>query len=267
MSHLRRLWAGMLTRNVEDAGTDSRIALTVEGTQLTFPDTAQEDQERGRANLYEVAVQNHNIIPENLSNSSIRAVILGSDAWRPEHFVVWGERFTGGAIVPLAIETGISAQLSTDSSEGNAALPLRLVGTGSSSMNINRLLLMMTTANSDDAGTNDKINLTITTTGGEVVDFDIPDTPQDDQERGQANLYFVSVNSPFTRNSLGSNSIRLSTSGTDAWRPASLFLFGLDDAAGRPEALVPLVNLRSWPLAQLSTDSSEGSGSVTLPLL
>jgi hypothetical protein len=267
MSHLRRLWAGMLTRNVEDAGTDSRIALTVEGTQLTFPDTAQEDQERGRANLYEVAVQNHNIIPENLSNSSIRAVILGSDAWRPEHFVVWGERFTGGAIVPLAIETGISAQLSTDSSEGNAALPLRLVGTGSRSMNINRLLLMMTTANSDDAGTNDKINLTITTTGEEVVDFDIPDTPQDDQERGQANLYFVPVNSPFTRNSLGSNSIRLSTSGTDAWRPASLFLFGLDDAAGRPEALVPLVNLRSWPLGQLSTDSSEGSGSVTLPLL
>jgi hypothetical protein len=267
MSHLRRLWAGMLTRNVEDAGTDSRIALTVEGTQLTFPDTAQEDQERGRANLYEVGVQNHNIIPENLSNSSIRAVILGSDAWRPEHFVVWGERFTGGAIVPLAIETGISAQLSTDSSEGNAALPLRLVGTGSRSMNINRVLLMMTTANSDDAGTNDKINLTITTTGEEVVDFDIPDTPQDDQERGQANLYFVPVNSPFTRNSLGSNSIRLSTSGTDAWRPASLFLFGLDDAAGRPEALVPLVNLRSWPLGQLSTDSSEGSGSVTLPLL
>jgi hypothetical protein len=267
MSHLRRLWAGMLTRNVEDAGTDSRIALTVEGTQLTFPDTAQEDQERGRANLYEVGVQNHNIIPENLSNSSIRAVILGSDAWRPEHFVVWGERFTGGAIVPLAIETGISAQLSTDSSEGNAALPLRLVGTGSRSMNINRLLLMMTTVNSDDAGTNDKINLTITTTGEEVVDFDIPDTPQDDQERGQANFYFAPVNSPFTRNSLGSNSIRLSTSGTDAWRPASLFLFGLDDAAGRPEALVPLVNLRSWPLGQLSTDSSEGSGSVTLPLL
>jgi hypothetical protein len=167
MSHLRRLWAGMLTRNVEDAGTDSRIALTVEGTQLTFPDTAQEDQEGGRANLYEVGVQNHNIIPENLNNSSIRAVILGSDAWRPEHFVVWGERFTGGAIVPLAIETGITAQLSTDSSEGNAALPLRLVGTGSRSMNINRLLLMMTTANSDDAGTNDKINLTITnTTGG-----------------------------------------------------------------------------------------------------
>jgi hypothetical protein len=268
MSHLRRLWAGMLTRNVEDAGTDSRIALTVEGTQLTFPDTAQEDQERGRANLYEVGVQNHNIIPENLSNSSIRAVILGSDAWRPEHFVVWGERFTGGAIVPLAIETGITAQLSTDSSEGNAALPLRLVGTGSRSMNINRLLLMMTTANSDDAGTNDKINLTVTTsTGGEVVDFDIPDTPQDDQEKGQANLYFVPVNSPFTRNSLGSNSIRLSTSGTDAWRPASLFLFGLDDAAGRPEALVPLVHLRTWPFEQLSTDSSEGSESVTLPRL
>lgn len=267
MSHLRRLWAGMLTRNTEDDGTNSRIALSVDGTQLTFEDSSQEDQERGQANLYEVQVAGNNIIPENLNDSSIRAIILGDDAWRPEHFVVWGERFTSGAITPLAIETGISVQLSTDSGEGNSFLPLRLVGQGSSSMTINRLLLMMTTADSEDAGTNDKISLQVTTSGGiQVVNF-IPDTPQDEQERGQANFYFVPVDSPFTRNSLTGNSIRLSTSGTDAWLPAKFFLFGLDDAAGRPESLVPLVNLRTWPLGQLSTDSSEGQGSVTLPLL
>lgn len=265
MSHLRRLWAGMLTRNTEDDGTDSSIALTIEGTQLTFQDSSQEDQERGQANLYEVGVAGNNIIPENLNNSSIRTVILGDDAWRPEHFVVWGERFTSGAIVPLAIETDISVQLSTDSGEGNSSLPLRLVGQGGGNMTINRLLLMMTTADQDNAGTNDKINLRITTSGGlRVVDF-IPDTPQDDQERGQANLYFVPVDTPFTKNSLADNSIRLSTSGTDAWLPAKFFLFGLDDAGGRPEALVPLVNIRTWTLGQMSTDSSEGQPSVTLP--
>ena len=267
MPRLRRLWVGMLTRNIEDAGTNSRIALSIDGTQLTFQDTSQEDQERGQANLYEVQVAGNNIIPENLNNSSIRAVILGDDAWRPEQLFTWGERFTSGAITPLAIETDISVQLSTDPGEGNSFLPLRLVGQGSASMTINRLLLMMTTADSEDSGTNDRISLRITTSGGlRVVDF-IPDTPQDEQERGQANFYFVPVDSPFTKNSLAGNSIRLSTSGTDAWLPASFFLFGLDDAGGRPESLVPLVNLRTWTLGSLSTDSSEGQGSVTLPLL
>ncbi len=269
MSHLRRLWTGMLTRNRDDAGTDSRIALIIEGTQLTLPaDPAQEDQETGQANVYEIGVAANNIVPEDLSDSSIRVAILGNDAWRPEHFVVWGERFTGGAIVPLAIETGIGAQLSTDPSEGNASLPLRLVGLGSATRVINRLLVMMTTANSDDAGTDSAINLRVTTNGGtEVVDFDFPETPQEEQETGQANLYLVPVGSGFTKASLAANAIRLTISGTDSWLLNSFFVFGLDDAAGRPEFLVPLVNLRTWPFGSMSTDPNEGSSSVTLPLL
>jgi len=259
----------MVKRNIEDAGTDSRIALIIGGRQLNFPeDTPQEDQERGKANLHEFGVAGDNIVPENLNNSSIRVAILGGGAFRPEQFVVWGERFTGGAIVPLAIETGIGAQLSTESGEGNASLPLRLVQLGNANMTIDRLLVMMTTANGEDAGTNDTINLSITISGGNrVVDHDIEDTPQDDQETGQANLYFVPVDSPFRKSSLAGNSIRLSTKGEDAWLPASFFLFGLDDASGRPEALVPLVNLRTWTLGKLSTASNEGRASVTLPLL
>jgi hypothetical protein len=270
MSHLRRLWTGILTRNKNDeSGTDSRIALIIEGTQLTLPDDpVQADQERGQANLYEIGVAANNIVPEDLTDSSIRLAILGNNAWRPEHFVVWGERFTGGAIVPLAIETDISAELSTDPDEGNVSLPLRLVGFGSATRVINRLLVMMTTASSDDAGTDNGITLRVTTSGGtEVVDFDFPETPQEEQERGQANLYLVPVGSGFTKASLAANSIRLSISGTDAWLPGSLFIFGLDDAAGRPEFLVPLVNLRTWPFGLMSTDSNEGRSSVTLPLL
>jgi hypothetical protein len=59
--------AGMVTRNTEDAGTDSRIALIIGGRQLNFPeDTPQEDQERGKANLHEFGVAGDNIVPENL---------------------------------------------------------------------------------------------------------------------------------------------------------------------------------------------------------
>jgi hypothetical protein len=268
MSHLRRLWAGMRTRENADAETDSRVALVIGNRQLNFADGSQDDQGRGQANLYEFDVANDNIVPENLNDNSIRVTILGNDAWRPQDVVAWGERFTGGAITPLAIETGISAQLSTDPGEGNASLALRLVAQGSAGMRINRLLVMMTTASAADSGTDDRISLRVTTGAGiEVVHFDIPDTPQLDQETGQANFYFVPVDSPFTRAGLGAGAIRLSTSGTDAWSPASFFIFGLDDAAGRPEQLVPLVNVRRWNLGQLSTDPTEGNASVTLPLL
>ena len=270
MSHIRRVWAGMLTRNTNNSGTNSPIVLIVneDGTDRlhnTFSDTPQEDQEQGQANIYEVDVAANNITPENLNNSSIRVGIRGNDAWRPEHFVVWGERATGGAILPLAIETDLTLQISTDRSEGNLSFPLRLAGLGNVGMRINRLLMLMTTANVRDAGTNSRVTLQISSGGGIIVDFDLPDTPQDEQERGQANLYFVPVNTPFTKRGLNPSGISLTIGGTDAWMPASFFLFGLDDAAGRPEALVPLVHIRNWNLGQLSTDSSEGVSSVTLP--
>ncbi len=53
--------------------------------------------------------------------------------------------------------------------------------------------MLMTRSNEDDAGTDSGIRLQITVNGGEVVDFLVPDTPQRDQERGQANWYFVPV--------------------------------------------------------------------------
>lgn len=271
MSHLATLWMGTLTRNVDEAGTDNRIELIVNENGLerlhhTFPDTAQEDQERGKANLYKVEVATKNIVPEALNDSSIRVGIKGDDAWHPQHMVIWGSRFSGGAVIPLAIETDLTVKLSTKASEGVSSIPLRLVSLGSGAMQINRLLMLMTTSTTRDAGTNSAIELEISTAAGLIVDFDVPDTPQDDQETGEANLYFVPVASSFTKNSLSGGSIRLRIKGDDAWRPTSFFLFGLDDAAGRPEFLVPLVHLRTWPFGQLSTDSSEGVASVSLPL-
>jgi len=263
MPHLRRLWAGMLTRYTVRSGTRDPIVLIVNENGIdrlhyTFPGDYHH-----KAELYEVNVAANNIIPENLNNSSIRVGIRGEDLWRPEHFVVWGERFTGGAIIPLAIETGLIG-ISADASEGNLSFPLRLVGLGNEDMPINRLLMLMTTAE-EDAETNSPITLQISSEGSPIVDFDFPDTPQWDQEWGQANLYFVPVISPFTKRGLARDAISLRIRGDDAWLPASFFLIGLDDAKGRPEALVPLVHVRNWTLGWLSTDTSEGVPSVRLP--
>lgn len=273
MPDLTHLWAGMLTRNSPGyAGTNSRIVLIVcqngfDRLHHTFSDTPQDDQERGQANLYELNVATNNIDPDALDNSSIRVGIRGDDLWCPEHFVVWGE-CTDGTIRPLAIETDLSVRLSTAQDEGNLSLPLRLVNPADERMPIRRLLMLMTTADEPNAGTDSPIELQITSGGSLVVDFDIPDTPQAEQERAQANFYFVPVSSPFTKADLTSTSIRLRIRGGDMWIPGSFFLFGLDDAEGRPESLVPLVHIPTWrPRRRLSTDSSEGVSSVELELV
>ncbi len=273
MSHLSSIYVGMLTKNTSDSGTNSKTVLIVNDDGIdrlhhTFGDTSQDDQEQGQANVYRVGVAGSNIIPEHLNNSSVRVGIRGDDLWRPQHYVVWGERLSNGEKIPIAIETDINAGLSTDNTEGPVSLPLRLVNKGSDSMRINRLLLMMTTANSANAGTDSRVELQISSNSGNLlVDFDIPDTPQSDQEKGQANFYFIPVSNPFSKSNLNNRSIRLSIQGTDAWRISSLYLFGLDDATGRPEFLVPLVHISNWSFGELSTDPSEGNASVLLPLV
>lgn len=267
---LQRLWAGMLTKTQQWSETDDPTVLIVsedghERLHHTFLDTAQDDQERGDANLYSVNVSTKNINRNNLTNSSVRVGIRGEDLWRPLHYFVWAAE--GSKVYPIAIETELNTGLSTDHSEGNISLPLRLVKLGSSKLKINRLLVLMTTRNTEWSESSSDISLRVTKPGGAtVVDFDFPSTEQQDQQRGQANFYFAPVNTSFSRSELNAQSIRLTISGNDVWRPRSFFVFGLDDASGRPEAIVPLVHVPNWALSNLSTDPSEGQASVTLPL-
>ncbi len=273
MPQLRRIWFAMLTRDSTDAGTDSRIALSINDAQLNFRDTSQDDQERGKANLYETNVTPGNINTEDLNNSAIRVLNLGADQWAPQHFIVWGET-VDRAVFSLAAETDITKRLSTDPNEGNALQPLRTVGQGVEAT-FTRLLFMMTTVDGDDpfidfpTGTNDAINLTVRNSDGvPVVNFDIPNTSQDEQESGQANMYFVPAVAPFTRNDV--SHISLSIAGEDAWRPESMFIFGLDGPAQsteRPTFLAPLVHLPDWPFSDLSTNTNEGHPTIQLPLL
>lgn len=289
---LRRLWVAMLTRDREDAGTDSRIALTVreDGADRLyhlFPDTPQNDQERGQPNLYEVPeelVLSAKISPERFVVAGVD--IRGDDAWQPEVFFVWGERLGDGAIIPLALNLkpdfspdNQRVTLSTDPDEGPSGIPLQRVNLGTQQTRIESLLLAINTSSAEDSGTDDRLELRVLPTGLPLLTQRVPfpdDTPQEDLETGLPNLYESRVGIPgpffpaFTRAQLLPNSISLAIAGDDAWTPSSFFMFGLDSHsfANRPvREVVPLVHLPVWNLAPLSTDPDEGRSEVVLPLV
>lgn len=281
-----RLWVAMRTWNTKNSGTDSPIVLIIheeppsdsprDSIHHTFSDTAQKDQEKGQANLYDFEPDPSPLPDYHLADSSIRIGIRGRDKWRPEHIAVWGvgpkrwlDRDAGDIAVPLGIETDIKTVLSTDNGEGNLSIPIRRAYVGYGDMMIQRLLMVMRTADYKYSGTDSPIQLRVEVPGANATVYDIPDTPQKEQERGQANLYFVPVANPFTWNDLNSGgSVTLRIGGSDAWRPDSFFLFGLDEASDKPRDMVPLVSEPAWSYGWTSQDPAEDSkeGHVELPL-
>jgi len=288
---LNRLWMAMLTRESADSDTDSSINLSlntdgVERLNRSFPDSQQTDQERGVANLYDIDVANNGILTEQLTDSSIRLGINGDDAWRPQHVFVFGEGFSRTGLnetLALAIETDIGTTLSTDSGEGSPSVPLHLVGHGNGNQIIRRLFILLRSigSNREPSGgggasavphrmlTDAPLELQIVSQGRLAVLFQIRDTPQEDLEFGEANFYTMPVIVPFTRAQLDADSITLRVLGMDDYEPLSLFIFGSDQATGRPTSLVPLVSISNWEqagLAAIDYDPTNGTGSVTLPL-
>jgi len=290
---LGRLWVAMLTRDEEDSGTDSQIALTVkeDGADRLyhlFPDTSQNDQERGQPNLYEVPeelVLSAKISPENFVVAGVD--IRGDDAWQPEVFFVWGERLGDGAIIPLALNLkrdftpeNQPVTLSTNPDEGLTGIPLQRVTLGTAEQTgIESVLLVINTSSEEDSGTDDPLELRVRPTNLGLRTNHVPnpyDTPQEDLETGLPNLYEairrtgIPLPAPFSRAHLLPNSISLVIEGDDAWLPSSLFIFGLDrhSFADRPVSqVVPLVHLPVWNLGPLSTDPNEGRSEVVLPLV
>jgi hypothetical protein len=299
MPQLGHLWLGTVTAGSSGAGTDSRIVLIVnvggdrvDNVHKTFGDTAQSDLEGDQANIYEVKQDEIDTVTgfvpatvdtDSLNESSIRIATRGSDAWTPRSIFVWGrEEREIGEVVPLALVVELrrsitvegplaNITLSTNASKGPVSFGVPRVTPGGGSMTIRALLVAMLTADEDDAGTDDLIHLRVTTTDGRVVvNHPFKDTKQDDQEQGQANIYFVPVGTPFTKAELNERSIELRiTGGGDKWLPASFFLFGLSEELPTFfSALVePLVHLATWPFDRMSTNANEGRGSVVLPLL
>ena len=287
---VNRLWTAMLTRNTfADPGTDSSIGISVntggqERLNFTFPDTWQDDQEAGVANMYDVGTENRRILTEQLTDSSIRLFINDDDAWRPEHVFVFGEgadTIKQGATA-LAIEMNVNTQLSTDSSEGPSGMPLRLVPQGDASQTIRRLFIVMRSEGSNEPepdgavavppryGTSGSLQVQIVSQGRLVVLFEIRNTDQFDMKTAQANFYTMPVIVPFSRSQLDAESITFRVIGMDNYTPLSLFIFGADRASGRPTSMVPLVGIGDWNESGLPTiepDPTNAVGAVTLPLL
>jgi len=283
MAAVDRIWLATLTKNEDDAGTDTNrlnLTINIDGEDIVDMDFRflrapgwlsgglGPDSDwlgRGQAALSFSDLPTP-IETSHLTNSSIRLGIRTDDAWGPQHVLVLGrhERL----VIPIAMEMDLDRWLSTDSSEGKLTMPLRLVREGTSSTLIRRLVLLVYTGTGDDVETDSRIHLQIAAAGNIVVDQDIPDTEQDDLEQYTANWYDVDVGVPFTRGDVLSNGqIRLSILGTDAWRPESVFVFGLDTASGRPNEVVPLVAIQEWSFRPLSTDPNEGEASVILPVV
>jgi hypothetical protein len=167
-------------------------------------------------------------------------LIFGEDQWVAVIFVAWAE-LPDVVILPLAIESLNSRALSTDATEGNALLPLRLVGQGVGGV-FTRLLLMLTPNEGIRLGNRQNHQPDGTQPSRPAAGrLQYPDTAQEDQETGQANLYFVSVDVPFTRNDLEPGAVTITTAGNDEWLPAKMFVFALDGLGQeRPTFLAPL---------------------------
>jgi hypothetical protein len=293
MSLSPSLALGMTTRDSKNSGTNSSIVLIVnvngiDTMQYTFRDTPQDDLGEGQANLYFISAGDIGLDVTTLASTYFRIGIRGSDSWQPENIFLFGTLGKTSAITPLGMgvnltTTGIERSnhsggtisfdqpepivLSTDDSKGDLSFPLLPIALGDDATPIKRLLLLLTTSKKSGAGTYAKVNLQIANAEGLVVDQTLLDTSQQDLQKGQANWYFIPVLDPFIKRELDpARAILLTIEGTDGWLPDSFFLFGLDTDSGTPNSVVPLIHIWSWDLGVLSTDPSEGSASVIIPL-
>jgi hypothetical protein len=276
------LWLAALTKDEDDAGTDDRFNLTINidgidvfvrdfviGWRMTGAGTNQvlrTGLRDGQAGIENSEPLETPFETAGLTHSSVRLGIRGDDAWSPEHVLLIGRTqpaFEPGRIMALAMETEIGSSLSSDNDEGHLTMRLRLVSPGTSATVIQRVLLLIYTDAGNDVETDNSIQLQIGAGGGIVVHKIITDNLRPLTAR----WYVIDVETPFTMADMVANgSIRLSILGTDAWLPKTVFVFGLDTASGRPSEVVTLASVPEWGLGWLSTDPSEGSASIALPL-
>jgi hypothetical protein len=272
MSTIDVLWLAHLNRNIEDAGSDSTINLTinVDGDDVLDRDFGSNAGD-GEAYLNGGNQLETPFDSAALTNSSVRIGVRGDDAWAPGDVLVFGHslaEFQSGVAVPLVVETGLMDSLSTDASEGPLTVPLRRVDPGTSNTVIRRVLLLVHTqwaTRGTDTGTDSAIQLEVFAGENLVLREEIADTSQADLEKAASNWYVMNAPVPFTRGEvLAGGRITLSILGDDAWKPQVLFIFGMDTASGRPDQLVSLVSRPVWGARWMSTDPSEGDASVDL---
>ncbi len=276
MAAIDEVWLAALTKDDDDAGSQNRFNLTV---NIDGADVFRHDfllgwnlPGQGPAGLRDGQTGLQKASPAapfesaGVTNASIRLGLRGDDAWGPKHVLVIGRGqpgFTPGRFAALAMETEIERWLSADSDEGRLTMPVRRVGSGDSNTVIRRVLLLVYTDRAKDVDTDSDIKLQIAASGQIMLDHKIAH----DLRRVRAYWHYLPVERPFTRaDILTKGGIQLQILGTDAWLPATVFVFGLDTEEGRPREVVTLSAIPHWGLGWLSTDPSEGVASVSLPV-
>ena len=124
MSTIDVLWLAHLNRNIEDAGSDSTINLTinVDGDDVLDRDFGSNVGD-GEAYLNGGVQLDTPFDSAAITNSSVRIGVRDDDAWAPGDVLVFGHsmaEFNSGVAVPLAMETGLTDSLSTDLVGGTA---------------------------------------------------------------------------------------------------------------------------------------------------
>jgi hypothetical protein len=277
---LSRIWAAFRTADQPSSGTNSTVSLSIneDGFDLleyNFPDTTQADFERDSGGIYELNIGQNSVVPEDLSNSSIRVANRGADKWISEFSFFWGTRRGSGAVVPIAFDYGIG--ISADKDEGPMSIPIRLASAGGIDEEFNILMILATNSDQPDAGTPHNIQIEFEFADRMMGPFNFrPATG-----KGNASVEFNTnfpiglpqdePTPPNNRDQL--RAITLRTSSSNAWLPKNFFLFGaygFPTNRFRPEYWVPLVNIPNWSLPPLSTDTSDFGGTarpvVRLPL-
>ena len=124
---------------------------------------------------------------------------------------------------------------------------------------IDVLWLAYLNRNTDDAGTDDAVNLTINVDGEDVLDRSFGSSSGD----GEAYLNGGQIDPPFDSATLTDSSVRIGVRGDDAWAAGDVMVFGHSLAEAQSSVAVPLA-LETGLTDFLSTDPSEGP--LTVPL-
>ena len=125
---------------------------------------------------------------------------------------------------------------------------------------IDVLWLAYLNRNTEDAGSDSTVNLTINVDGEDVLDRDFGSDVGD----GEANMNFGdTLDTPFDSAALTNSSVRIGVRDDDAWAPGDVLVFGCSEAEYNSGVAVPLA-METGLTDFLSTDASEGP--LTVPL-
>lgn len=290
MAQLREIYLALRTRNVSDAETANPPVLVIKRDDdllWSHPLFGGYVSDRGAGAVFRFDVANAGLDSVGLN---LQLWAGGDDAWSPEHVIAWGT--TGERreerVIPLAAFLDLADPLtpqnrgvwiSGDSSEGERILFLPIVGRGRDDTRARRLIVVTATdaygamfpaaagpgGDFEETGTDGPLILQAGAPGRMLLDYELPRTPQSDQDHGGGGFYLVDLAAPFSRADLQSGQFTLTIGTDDWWKPDFFAVFGVDTEIFGPNALIPFVAASAFDLKQMSSDPSEGWHSVVLP--